>query len=111
MFRRIFPIVVAVHAAFGAVSIERLVLNGDPVPAAGAGVVLGTPGGSGSLSGLGMTDSGAVTFRARLGGKGVDATNQMATLLREPDGTLRVLMREGERAPGTPAGSVFYIFD
>jgi hypothetical protein len=48
-----------------------------------------------------------IVFSAQFAGTGVDATNDRAILVGTSNADLEVLVREGDRAPGTPDGIVF----
>jgi hypothetical protein len=55
---------------------------------------------------LKLNSAGQMAFLARLTGSGVDATNDYGIWL-ESSGTLALIAREGEHAPGTPNGVTF----
>ncbi len=60
--------------------------------------------------GLDMAGSGDVVFRTRLVGPDVTPANDTA-IYSNASGSLAVVAREGDQAPGTPAGCVFADFN
>ena len=71
--------------------------EGDAAPGAGAGVSFTR------VSGLSLNDQGEIAFRAGLTGTGVDGTNNTA-IFSDVGGTLSLVAREGDAAPGAGAG-------
>lgn len=50
---------------------------------------------------------GALMFRAKLAGAGVNLSNDTAMILEDADGAAHILVREGSQAPGMLAGVTF----
>jgi hypothetical protein len=84
--------------------LSLLLRNGDPAP--------GLPGATISIN-IGtspaLNNQGQVAFPTNLAGAGVVSTND-AALLFEDHGNTKLLVREGDAAPGTPAGAIFSTF-
>jgi hypothetical protein len=82
----------------------RLVaLHGAPAPATPAGTVYSLLFGESTPS---IDDGGRVAFSTGLAGPGVNGSNDRALYFGAP-GDLRLVAREGDPAPGFPAGNVF----
>ncbi len=81
-------------------SIELVVRNGDLAPGTPQGVVFS------ELIGPIANDAGAIAFRALLDGSDVDDDNNSG-IWAERGGSFALVAREGDRAPGTPAGVFF----
>lgn len=95
----------------------RIVGTGDAAPGTEPGVYFGRDSATGSVvRSVGYSDSGQVIFHSKLAGAGVDDTNDEGVWWG-PAAGLSLLIREGDHAPGTPAGTVFglsdaqYVFD
>ena len=74
--------------------------EGDAAPGAGDGVLFGF------LSGHELNDQGEIAFRTRLTGTGIDDTNSTA-IFSDVGGTLSLVAREGDAAPGAGDGVSF----
>lgn len=84
----------------GEVTFDTVALSGDPAPGTPAGVTFG------EFSTPFLNDIGEAAFSATLAGPGVVSTNNYG-LFSEVGGGLRLVAREGDPAPGTPAGVTF----
>jgi len=82
-------------------SLALVARAGDPAPDTDEGVVFRTFHSAPSLNGSGQT-----AFVGSLAGPGVDGANNMG-LWSEGSGSLRLVVREGDAAPGTGPGVVF----
>lgn len=82
--------------------------TGDPAPGAGAGVQFARQSDPSSPNNVSLNNAGAVAFCAELTGPGVTEANDTGCWLSEPDGALRLAVREGDSvagaAPGTTLG-------
>jgi hypothetical protein len=82
--------------------LSLLIRSGDPAP-------LNIPGAAVSIN-IGtsptMNDQGQVAFYTDLAGVGITSANDSALIL-EDHGLTKVLAREADAAPGTPAGTMF----
>ncbi len=92
-------------AAPAAVTYRTVALIGDAVPGADPGVV---------FSGFGSTHpvinaAGQTAFNGRFSGPGIDDSNRLG-ILSEGGGTLSVIARSGDAAPGTKPGVNFSAF-
>jgi hypothetical protein len=85
-----------------------VMLQGDPAP--GTGAFFGLPAASGLSSATPvLNDSGMVAFVATLTGPGVTPNNNTAIFAGAP-GSLRLIARTGDPAPGFPAGATILAF-
>lgn len=86
--------------------VSLIARKGDPAPETPAGVNLGSldfpPFGPAIFS-----DGGETAFVASLSGAGVDASNDAAIFSGGSSGSLSLVAREGDAAPGTAAGVSF----
>lgn len=73
-------------------------------PAAGTGVVYE------SFTPLGMTESGRLVFRGRVRGPGVTSANRDCVWI-DRGGTISLIARDGDSAPGAGPGAVFQNID
>ncbi len=78
-------------------SLALVVRSGDQAP--------GTPSGVNysSVNSPGLNDAGQIAFNGLLTGSGVDSTNDWG-IWSEGSGSLALVAREGDHAPGTPSG-------
>jgi hypothetical protein len=82
--------------------IEAIIMKGDAAP--------GTDADFSNISRqLAHTPWGQVAFAAFLDGPGVTPENNSGIWATAPDGTLSLIAREGDQAPGLPAGAEFAI--
>ena len=82
-------------------ALDLLAREGSQAPGTSAGVV---------FSSIGIpfiNAAGQVAFSASLTGPGVDFSNNLGIWGPDASGALGLLVRRGDRAPGTPAGVVF----
>jgi hypothetical protein len=86
----------------GAVSV--VVRAGDAAPIAPGGVTFG-----GVFEPV-MNSAGAVTFFSYLAGNGVNSSNEKS-IWSDGSGSLKLVAREGDQAPGLPPGVVFNSFE
>lgn len=77
-------------------------MQGEPAVGAGTGVVFG----SADFASAAINDAGQVAFKAGLAGPGVDSGNDVGVWLKGA-GTLEMVARKGEPAPGCGPGVVF----
>ncbi len=92
-------------ALAGSVTHRTVVLNGDVAPGAGAGVTFGDFTSSSVL----LDGAGEVVFKGRLIGASVTTSNDRG-VWSETGGTLHLLAREDDPAPGTGTGVRFHGF-
>lgn len=86
-------------------SLSLVVREGDQVPGAPSGVKFGI-----FHFYIESNDAGQIAFKSTLTGAGVDTSNDSG-LWSEGSGTLKLVAREGDQAPGTPSGVFFdYLF-
>ena len=90
-------LIAAAAPSFGQVAISPIALTGQQTPGAPAGVRYQ------AFFNPVINDDGQLAFLSVLGGAGVGSTNDRAILAGLP-GQVRVIAREGDPAPGTPAG-------
>jgi hypothetical protein len=100
------------HAA----ALRTVVLTGQPVPGAASGVTFESIGAtyfSGDIDrifrGPVLNDAGQTAFRANLAGSGVDSTNNQG-VWSEGSGSLALVARTGNQAPGAPSGTNFGLY-
>jgi hypothetical protein len=55
-----------------------------------------------------LNDSGQILFGSLLAGNGVNANNEGAIFLSDAAGSTTLVLRSGDQAPGTPAGTHFF---
>src|SRR5262249_21791201 len=89
----------------GAAGLRLVVRAGDPSPGTGPGVVFGS-----SLSVLGFNDNRQVVFEGGLSGMGVTTSNSVG-YWSGGAGSLALVLRAGDPAPGTAAGTTFQIVE
>ena len=87
-------------AAAGGVPHQLVALSGNAAPGTPAGVTYR------DLGSLAMSDSGPLTFRARLQGSGITSANDTA-FFAGPANDPQLLIRAGTQAPGVEPGAVF----
>lgn len=92
------PTTVVIHAA---VSYRTIVLTGDAAPGTEPGAVFR------HLEGPKLNSVGQVAFDGIIDGPGVNSSNSSG-IWTGNTGSLSLVAREGESAPGTGAGVVFY---
>ena len=80
--------------------------EGSHAPGTPSGVNFGGEGFSNPV----LNDVGQTAFQARLAGSGVDVTNGFG-IWSEGTGSLALVARGGDHAPGTPSGVKFESFD
>jgi len=95
----------------GGGSLGLVARDGDPAPDTAPGVVYGgVPGVASGLGGtngeFGFNSAGQTAFYGELIGPGVDGTNDVG-IWSEGSGSLGLVARTGDPAPGTGAGVVF----
>ena len=86
-----------------------LVRTGDQVPGAEPGVVFGGSPRGPNITNAEMDALGNVFFAAHFAGEGVDGANDRG-LLSTAGGSLRMIARTGDQAPGLPVDSEFLWF-
>ena len=84
-------------------AVELVVIEGEQVPGLPAGVVWGPDGNDYEPA---INANGTIVFSARLAGAGVTMSNDDAIFIGEP-GSLTMVAREGDPAPGLGAGVTF----
>jgi hypothetical protein len=92
------------HAA----TLRTVALSGQQAPGTPDGVNFSMP--ISSTVHPVLNDAGQTAFKATLTGSGVDSTNNFG-IWSEGSGSLALVAREGDHAPGTPSGVNFSIFD
>jgi hypothetical protein len=85
-------------------SLALIVRSGDPAPGMPDGVKFGSL--HSLLTGPALNDAGQLAFFASLAGVGVDSTNDLSLWSGAP-GSLALVARRGDHAPGTEDGVVF----
>lgn len=85
----------------GTGSLTLVARGGDQAPGAPSGVNFG-----GGFSRPLINNAGQTAFTADLSGSGIDATNNQG-IWSEGSGSLALVAREGDHAPGTPSGVNF----
>lgn len=85
--------------------LQPLLLEGDLAPGTGADVRFANLDRISLLAAYGPL--GQVAVKSGLVGPGVDSTNDSGIWLAENDGSLRLIAREGQPAPGTEIGVTF----
>ena len=83
-----------------AVTYNTRALTGQDAPGAAPGVMFS------SFGRPSINSAGQIAFKAELSGTGVDSSND-AGIWSEGSGSLQLVVREGNAAPGTEAGVVF----
>ncbi len=96
-------------AVAGDVSLRRIALVGDPAPGTGADVRFSafTTALNHNIMHPVMDEAGRVAFIAIISGPGVNGSNNSG-IWAENNGTLTLVVRTGEAAPGTPPGVFFF---
>jgi len=89
----------------GSGSLSLLARTGDPAPGTGPGVVYDLFSGSSLM----LNGAGQTAFRSLLTGTGVDDTNDSG-IWSEGGGSLALVARSGDAAPGTEPGVVYDVF-
>ena len=93
------------------VGLEIVARENDPVPGMPgvtfAATASGTPF---TLPIQGLTNDGRLLFNTMLAGRGIDATNDLIYFVRETDGTLTTVIREGDSVAGLGADT-FKLFN
>jgi hypothetical protein len=87
-----------------AAALRTVALSGQPAPGTSSGVNYN------SFSAPVLNDAGQAAFLSNLSGYGVDLTNDRG-FWSEGSGSLALVAREGEQAPGTPSGSYYQFFE
>jgi hypothetical protein len=89
--------------------VKLLAREGDAAPGTAPGVVFG-PFSTSRVDAI--NDAGAVAFQTTVTGVGVTTSNDVGIwACSSLDGVVRLIAREGDVAPDTPAGSVFSFVD
>ncbi|MDZ4658532.1 MAG: hypothetical protein SH868_13225 [Bythopirellula sp.] len=91
----------------GSAGLALVARAGDHAPGTPSGVNFGSS--SGSFSEAVLNDAGQTAFRANLTGSGVDSTNSRG-IWSEGSGSLALVARAGDHAPGTPSDVKFSSF-
>jgi hypothetical protein len=86
----------------GSGALALVAREGSPAP----GTPVGVSYGSSLLAPIGLNNAGQAAFRASLRGVGVASENDFG-IWSELNGPLELVAREGNQAPGTPAGAIY----
>ncbi len=94
----------------GSGSLGLVAREGDQAPGTGPGVVFGEKFSSITFFGPRINTAGRIAFMGLLSGPSVELTNNLG-LWSDGSGSLRLVAREGDPAPGAAVGEVFASVD